>query len=254
MIYLFVLLVVGAAWWKQSLSLSGAAAAFAVGGITAAAFGTAGLVVLGAFFVSSVVLDKLLAKEEEDVEEKGSRRDAVQVAANGGVPAAAAAYYLVFPETAAVFVFAGAFAAATADTWASSIGRAAGGIPVHVFSRKPLTPGISGGVSRAGTAAAWGGALFTTSAAVIVLPELQLVHLLILAAAAFAGQWIDAAAGALFQSCGACRVCGQMTEKKEHCGAKPEHVKGWRWVQNDVVNAVSNLLAGLIAASAFFYF
>ena len=86
----------------------GLAAALVVGGGVAAGFEWSGLLLLFAFFLSGSLLTQWSGGA-------GGRRDAGQVLANGGV-AAAAAIAGGWPA------FAGALAAATADTWATEIG------------------------------------------------------------------------------------------------------------------------------------
>ena len=84
----------------------GAVAALAVGVATVWGFGWRGLMLLLAFFISGSLLT-----------EGGGQRTDRQVLANGGIAALAAL-------AGSWIAFAGALAAATADTWASEIGRA----------------------------------------------------------------------------------------------------------------------------------
>jgi len=116
------------------LTAAGAAAALAVGGATVWGMGWRGFGLLLAFFVSGSLLTK-----------GGGQRTARQVVANGGV-AAAAALLGAWPA------FAGALAAAAADTWATEIGAFSRTTPRLITSGAPVARGANGGITTLGTA------------------------------------------------------------------------------------------------------
>jgi len=106
------------------LTRGGAAAALLVGGATLWGVGWRGLVLLLAFFVSASLVTQRDARQ----------RTARQVLANGGVPAVAALL-------GAWPVFAGALAAAAADTWATEIGARSPTPPRLITSGVPVPHG-----------------------------------------------------------------------------------------------------------------
>jgi uncharacterized protein (TIGR00297 family) len=142
-----------------------AGAAAAVGLAVWAGSGPSGVGLLLLFFVTSSLLGR--AGRERGAGE--GPRSARQVAANGGVAAlsglAGAAGFL--PAPAASAAVAGALAAATADTWASEVGRAVGGRTWILVSGETVPPGTSGGVSVAGSAAGALGAAVVAGAALL---------------------------------------------------------------------------------------
>lgn len=115
----------------RSLDVSGALAAFVVGTATYASLGSAGASVLLAFFVTSVALSRVGRARKRialvDVGKTGAR-DGAQVFANGGVAALCAILAHVAAPRYAI-AFAGAFAAATADTWGTEVGTLARRLP-----------------------------------------------------------------------------------------------------------------------------
>jgi uncharacterized protein (TIGR00297 family) len=235
-LYLLTAAVAYGAWKMKSLTASGAVAAFIVGGLSVAGFGFTGMAVMGSFFFSSVLLEKVLRSEDKK-EAKGARRDAVQVMANGGAASACAFLQIFFPHSVFFIGFTAAYAAAAADTWASAIGRKSKEQPVSIRTGGLVEPGISGGVTRLGNLAAGGGSIFVTVSAWLLEPEMfSAIILLVLFLTAFLSQFADAWLGAVYQSLFQCRVCGEKTEQSVHCRKLTKLVKGKRWWSNDAVN------------------
>ena len=158
-------LIALAAFRAHALTRSGAIAAFGVGALTFAAGTLGSALILLAFFVTSVALTRAGKKRKRELVDigKGGPRDAWQVLANGGIATACLLVWAYVDHSAATspwFVaFAGAYAAATADTWATEIGTLAAKPPRSILTGKPLATGLSGGVSSAGTAAEIAGAV-----------------------------------------------------------------------------------------------
>jgi uncharacterized membrane protein len=44
-----------------------------------------------------------------------------------------------------------------------------------------------------------------------------------------------------------CTVCGREVESTHHSGKKVENARGWKWMTNDAVNAISSIVGGAIA-------
>jgi len=121
------------------LTRLGAAAAVWVGVATGYGLGWRGLLLMLAFFVSSSLLSRKTTRNHR------------QVLANGGVAALAAL-------AGSWIAFAGALAAATADTWASEIGQHARTPPRLITNGRPVPAGTDGGITLLGTTAGMAGA------------------------------------------------------------------------------------------------
>ncbi|HXE57129.1 MAG TPA: DUF92 domain-containing protein, partial [Gemmatimonadales bacterium] len=139
------------AWRAGTLTRGGAVAATLVGTAVLAGTGWPGAAALAAFFVSSNLVDRLVAiRHPAPGEAKGSRRDQWQVLANGG-PAAVGGLLGVAEPGLGLWVVSASLAAAGADTWATALGATSPHPPRHVLTRTPVPPGTSGGVTLRGT-------------------------------------------------------------------------------------------------------
>ena len=179
----------------------GAAAALAVGLATIYGFGWRGLVLLLAFFVSSSLLTK----------GAGKRRTAQQVLANGGVAALAAL-------AGNWGWFAGALAAANADTWATEIGSHSSTPPRLITNGKPVPAGTDGGMTVLGTSGGVAGAAFVGALSWLMGQR----HTLTVAVAGVVGMLVDSLLGATVQG-------------------------KTRWMDNDAVNLAATLTGAICA-------
>jgi uncharacterized protein (TIGR00297 family) len=241
----------------KALSPNGAYAATLVGAAVFAGTGVSGSAMLLAYFTSSSLLGRLPARVPI-YQQRGNERDEVQVLANGGVPGVVALAALIAPvpmRPVVVSAYAGAVAAAAADTWATELGSRFGRNPRSIASFTPVMPGTSGGVTLAGLAASAAGATIVTlvqAAGEASLGRSLGSRLLPTLAGGLAGSIADSLLGATVQKIQYCPVCKRETELPIHaCGATTMHQRGLRWLGNDGVNALG-IACGAIASAAFF--
>lgn len=253
-IIIFIIITVLVGYYLQALTKSGAIGAILIGFFVATGFGLAGLLVLGAFFVSSSLLSKYKAIEKQstsELHEKSGARDFQQVFANGGVAAVAGLLYFYWKSPLFLIIFLIAIASSTADTWASEVGVLSKTKPISVKDWKQVARGTSGAVSILGTAMALLGAFFiglTASA----LFKINAIMCLLVVLCGFFGNLIDTLLGAYSQVTFRCERCGLVTEKRVHCQEPTHQLAGKVFINNDAVNFLSGLLAAL--AGAFIYF
>ncbi|RPI82978.1 MAG: DUF92 domain-containing protein [Chloroflexi bacterium] len=245
-----------------SLSRSGAAAATLTGGLI---FGLGGLpwaVLLLLFFISSSGLSHAFKRRKLQLSEKfakGSTRDWGQVLANGGLGAMLAVVHAIFPDEGVLWAaFGGAMAAVNADTWATELGVLSSQPPRLVTTGVVVERGSSGGITRMGNYAALGGAALIALVGGSFLPDAgQFIRYFIFVSfAGTAGSIFDSFLGATVQAIYTCPACSKETERhpRHICGTETVHKRGWRWLNNDLVNFACSLVGAVIAAGLWLLF
>ena len=234
-----------AAWRFGTLSAGGAVAAWIVGTPTFGSLGIPGAAVLLAFFIPSVALSRYRRDRKRtllrDVAKAGAR-DGAQVLANGGVAAVCALLALIVDHRFAT-AFAGAFAAAAADTWGTELGSLVPRKPRSIVTGREVNTGLSGGITTAGTLAEVAGAAFVA----LVACAAGFHAYLAIAAGGIAGAFADSILGGTIQALRWCPQCERETESEPHsCGANTRIVRGLPWVNNDLVNLLATLTGAAV--------
>ena len=245
--------IIALALGKKLLTKKGVFAAVALDVIVSAALGNFGFVLLLAFLLLSVIIDKVkkrFRKKSDDISKKGDERDSVQVLANGLIPAIFALLYFFTKHNVFVIAYSVALAECFADTAASGIG-ALSRTAYDPFRKKKLEVGLSGGMSVIGTLAS-----FVAPIAFLTIPLafglIDSKWWLISSTCAFLCAIFDSALGSLLQAKYKCKICTRITEREEHCGEQAELVFGRRIITNDTVNILSVLFASLMSIITFF--
>jgi len=254
----------GIGYWRHSLSPGGVAGAIIVGSLI---FGLGGWVwglLLITFFVSSSFLSHYRQRDKEAVAEKfakGGRRDLGQALANGGMGAILAMAYFAGPEPVLLAAYLGVMATVNADTWATELGVLSRVPPRLITTGEEVPHGTSGGVTSLGTWASLAGALLIGAVATALTQagsllggsgwEARALAFPVLAVAGgMAGSLFDSLLGATVQGIYYCDRCGKETESARHrCGQAARPVRGWLWLNNDLVNFIASIVGGLVAAS-----
>ena len=244
-----------AALSRRSVSPSGAAAGLVVGIVLWLGGDWPVWLMLAAFFVSSSLLGipaKRLRPRVEGKHQRGSRRSWQQVAANTS-PMVVASLVLPMavswgsPRVAQALLVAitSGFAAAASDTWAGELGVLSPHPPRLLWGWTPVEAGQSGGVTLLGLGGALAGAL--ALAAVGFLAGLTWPLVGVAAVCGFAASVADSLLGATVQALYRDQD-GQWTERPDNAhGLAHDLVRGWRWMNNDVVNFVSVAVAAIAA-------
>ncbi|MDE5539835.1 MAG: DUF92 domain-containing protein, partial [Bacilli bacterium] len=131
-----------------------------------------------------------------------------------------------------------------ADTLASDIGFLSSKPPINIITLKKSIPGLSGNISFLGLVSSFIGSLIISL--IFIAFHFNISYLVIILLSSFLGAVFDSLLGATIQVKYKCPKCKIITEKKEHCQTKTNYYQGLSFINNDVVNFLSNLFAGLI--------
>ena len=242
--FLLALVIAFLAYKARSLNKSGAVAAAFTGTIIFGIGGLAWAILLLTFFITSSLLSRAFKKRKANLNEKfskGHERDAGQVFGNGGVATFFAALNLFYPNEPWVWVaFAASLAAVNADTWATELGVLNPKPPRMITNlTKQVEKGTSGGISLFGTLASLtGSALIGILAASLNGTPDPVSVFLIVTLAGLAGSLFDSLLGGTVQAMYFCPTDQKETEKHplHTCGTETVHIRGWKWLDNDLVN------------------
>ena len=229
------------AYRAHSLNKSGAIAATVTGTII---FGIGGLpwaILLLTFFITSSALSRAFKKRKQGLDEKfskGHERDAGQVFGNGGIATAFAALHFFFPNELWPWLgFAAALAAVNADTWATELGVLNLNPPRMITNlRKVVEKGTSGGISLTGTLASLIGSALIAFLASLLTDNWSIFPVITISG--LAGSLFDSLLGGTVQAMYYCPTDKKETEKHplHTCGTQTVHIRGWKWLDNDLVN------------------
>lgn len=236
---------------KRALTGWGLVGALVIDLVVSLAFGNLGFVVLMAFFVGALAVDKIKKrrKREDTITKKEGTRDLVQVVANGLVPLVMALLYIATLNPAFLVGYVAALAEAFADTVASGLG-VYSKTTFDLFKMKRCECGLSGGMSVIGTMSS-----FFASIIIALIPfafgiyGANLWPVVIAALSAFAGVIFDSFLGSILQIKYKCTVCGALTEREQHCNRPTARHSGFAFFDNDVVNLLSGVFAATLAAA-----
>jgi uncharacterized protein (TIGR00297 family) len=254
--FLFAAFIAFAAYRARSLSRSGAWGALLEGTIIFGLGGWRWAVLLLAFFISSSALTRMSGKRKAALVEKfdkGGQRDIGQVIANGGIASIFAGLHFFFPQAPWPWMaFAASLAAVNADTWSTELGVLNPSLPRLITSWKPVERGTSGGISLYGTLAAAGGAgLIAVLAGLLGAGGNFWMITGIASLGGLLGSLFDSLLGATVQAIYHCPSCEKETEKHplHTCGTRTIQIRGWKWLNNDMVNlgcALAGAVIGLV--------
>ncbi|MDI3280444.1 MAG: DUF92 domain-containing protein [Bacillota bacterium] len=259
------------AWWRGALSADGAAGAVALGSLIFTLGGLLWTWPLLAFFLTASLWTAWGRKAREELDPeliKEDRRTLAQVLANGGWGAwmAVLGYSGLLEPRLAYAAYVGAVAAAAGDTWATEVGLLSPAQPRLITTGRPVPPGTSGGVTALGLwAAAAGSGLVALVGAGAALLNAALgleseptwpAPSLALWAAGFGGglfgSLADSFLGAAWQAVFFCPRCRRQVEQPRHfCGEETFHIRGIRWLRNNMVNFFATVAGSAVAALLF---
>jgi uncharacterized protein (TIGR00297 family) len=254
--FFLALLIAFLAYKAHSLNTSGAIAALFTGTIIFGIGGWQWAILLLTFFITSSALSRAFKKRKRNLDEKfskGSQRDAGQVFGNGGIATLFAAMSFFYPNEPILWLcFSASLAAVNADTWATELGVLNPNPPRLITNlTKIVEKGTSGGISLMGTFASLLGSGLIATLSVFLTPNPILSNInyfLLITFAGLAGSLFDSLLGSTLQAMYFCPKDNKETEKHplHTCGTQTIHIRGWKWLNNDLVNLACSIFAIII--------
>ena len=246
----------GLAYWRGSLTQSGWLGAILTGTATFGFGGWSWGTTLITFFITSSILSRFRQSHKQRIAgekfEKSGKRDIGQALANGGVASVLAILYGITGTPVQLLIFfAGVMATVTADTWATELGVLSRKPPRLITTFRVVPPGTSGGVTIVGLLASLA-ASFVIGITLLTVFWLEtgtfvFLFLLVTILGGMVGSLCDSLLGATVQAMYA-TTDGEETERRlSSTGDSHQLTRGWRWMNNDMVNLVSSLIGGVAA-------
>ena len=227
----FILLIVNRLNW---LTRSGTFAAGIMGGMVIVFSDWVHIIPFLLFFVSGSITSKLQSTSS------GTGRNAVQVISNGIVALILLMIYSFTSDSVYLTAFLVSLSISLCDTISSDIGTFMKGSTYDIITWKPVQSGVSGGVSLPGTIAGLvASVLFALFAGFMY--DIDTSNLFVIVAGGVAGMITDSILGSRWQS--RYLLYGIMTEEKTPHSV---HHSGYQWLDNNMVNLVSNLIVTIL--------
>ena len=148
-------------------------------------------------------------------------------------------YYLT-DVTAFYTMYYAVLASSLGDTLSSSLGGLSKNKPVNIFTMEKLEKGASGGVTLLGTFVSLLGGIII--GLVYLLKVYDLEGFIIISVLALLGSLFDSIMGILLQAQYRCVACKEVVEEAKHCKQKTKLIRGYAFIDNNIVNLLSNIL------------
>lgn len=189
-------------------------------------------------FILTILSDKIKKN-------KGERRNIYQIVCNVLIPAFSIILYKVSDNNNFYIIYYCVIGGSLADTLASSIGLLSKGVIFNPLTFKRMKKGTSGAVSLLGYLASFMGGVIIGFIYFIKVHNIKIW--LLISLMAFLGSYLDSVFGVLIQGLYKCKICKKECEEKIHCNKKTTLIKGFSFVNNNVVNFLNNLCIFIIS-------
>lgn len=228
----------------KALTVSGTVSAVILGLAVISFAGVKAIWPLVLFLGGSVMLGRLETENSIRSDGKNGRpRDFMQVFSNGGIYGLAACIYAITQDYHFLICMGVSISISTCDTWSSEAGIRFSSRTFDPFRFRKVSPGVSGGISLAGTLTGILGAGIM-SLMTCFLFDLISDHLLIFTGG-ITGMLLDSFMGSRLQK----KYLDSQTNEWVDSAKTYSDEQGLSFVTNDMVNMLSNFIT-----TAIFYF
>ncbi len=237
------------AFYKKALTNNALFLAFIFSIIITFFGGISSLLILAMVFILTLIASKIKQDKRNKINanilKKHEKKDTMEIIANVATGTLILIIYGLTNNSLLKVVYASIMAESIADSLASDIGILSKKDPINILTFKRSTPGLSGNTSLLGIFASFIGSLIIALIYFIFTPNIM--HLIIITLSGTIGNLIDSFLGATLQVKYQCPKCNIITEQETHCNNKTKRIKGYKILDNDIINLITNIIAGLIS-------
>lgn len=175
----------------------------------------------------------------------GASRGFLQILINGACGTFFVILYGITKNTEYLVLSVGAIGGCFVDSVSSDVGAFSRGDAYDPICRRSVPKGLSGGISWLGCVASLAASV-AIAAYTFFFVQPQMGAALVVFGMCLLQTVLDTVLGSTAQVKYACPVCGTTVEEKHHCDAPTVPCSGVRWIDNNMVNAMSSVAISLI--------
>ena len=237
------------AYLKKAMTMSALILAFIFSCLITYYGGLNAFIILASVFIINQIAGQIKKEYRDsltkDVNVKIHQKDLMEIIANVGMGTISIVIYGLTNNNIFLIIYAAIMAESLADSLASDIGILSKKAPINILTLKRSKPGLSGNISFLGLFSSLLGSFLISL--IFIIPQFNLTNMIIITLSGFLGAILDSLIGALFQIKYKCPKCGIITEQKSHCKTPTQHYQGFKFLDNDLVNLISNFFSGFLA-------
>ncbi len=192
-------------------------------------------------FSLTIITDKMKNKAKN---QKSEKRNIKQIICNILLPTIALILYKILDDKTFYYLYFMIICSSLADTMASSIGTLSKKTSFNPINFKPMKSGESGAISILGLSASIIAGVIIGFSYFAFEHNIKIYLLIIIMG--FTGSYIDSILGALVQGKYNCEVCGEIVENNIHCQKETKLIRGYAFINNNVVNFLNNLFVFIV--------
>ena len=212
--------------------------------------GIGGFILVVEFFIVGFICTRFRFKQKRRkgiAQEKGGIRSWENVIANGFAFSLFGTLYYLTSNELFLIGFITSIAIATGDTLATEIGLLSSKKPRLITNFKEVETGKSGGITVLGTIASILGIMIIILSSSVNGFSFNTNILMISIIGAIFGTFIDSIIGATIQAQYFCDKCNKFTELSIHHEQQNKLIKGFSFIDNNIVNLLSTLSGSMIS-------
>ena len=226
------------ALYKKKITNSGIIAAWIMAIIITYVGGLYAFLALTSTFLLMIISDKV---KESNRDEK---RNIYQIFSNVLTATLALVIYYFKENEIFLVMYYAVLADSLSDTLASSIGSLSNKKAYNPITFNEMKKGESGAISSLGLSISFFGGMVIGG--IYYLNGGEIVNYLIIILMGALGSYIDSIMGAYLQAKYKCVKCKKVVECNKHCSKDAKLISGLMFINNDVVNLLSNIFIFVI--------